>query len=532
MKKSKTRFFAAVLASMIAGTVALTACSNPLAGGTQSSASSSSQSSESSSKADTKESSGSTGDFEFTNGYDNTVAIGTPSKKVDASSAYKTITYTPEMFTNRYSVLGSEDSVKTKVTETGYYKYNEQASSGGGVERQITNLPFDIEGMSYTYKDSKNGDSILYVMKARFYDEKGNTQYKYFKYSVEGRKLNMTEIKDIKYDDDYTAVTSYETAQLELSYDFTFKGIELKLERANHSIKMSCDYIDSKKDEAPYISVHGFLAKGSPVIDHIAGFSMSRGSEGTYSSIYITFINDKNEDETSSYCHGILKEDGTFTFSIPYATETKTYQYVYFLVEKGIILSDGIVNYKYTEKEDEFKKYKLSAVIGDEDADSISADKQKKLTIVQNSILTDLEKAFADKDIKADIDKATGRVSLDSNILFASDSSDLSSDGKDSLDDFLDVYTSVVLNDSNKDLVANIVVEGHTDTNGDHEYNQKLSEKRAETVADYCTEKVPSLKSIIKSKGYSFDDPVYNDDGTINMEASRRVVFKFVLDTK
>ena len=259
---------------------------------------------------------------------------------------------------------------------------------------------------------------------------------------------------------------------------------------------------------------------------------MSRGSEGTYSSIYITFINDKNEDETSSYCHGILKEDGTFTFSIPYATETKTYQYVYFLVEKGIILSDGIVNYKYTEKEDEFKKYKLSAVIGDEDADSISADKQKKLTIVQNSILTDLEKAFADKDIKADIDKATGRVSLDSNILFASDSSDLSSDGKDSLDDFLDVYTSVVLNDSNKDLVANIVVEGHTDTNGDHEYNQKLSEKRAETVADYCTEKVPSLKSIIKSKGYSFDDPVYNDDGTINMEASRRVVFKFVLDTK
>ena len=260
MKKSKTRFFAAVLASMIAGTVALTACSNPLAGGTQSSASSSSQSSESSSKADTKESSGSTGDFEFTNGYDNTVAIGTPSKKVDASSAYKAITYTPEMFTNRYSVLGSQDSVITKVSETGDYKYHEQASSGGGVERQITNLPFDIEGMSYTYKDSKNGDSILYVMKARFYDEKGNTQYKYFKYSVEGRKLNMTEIKDIKYDDDYTAVTSYETAQLELSYDFTFKGIELKLERANHSIKMSCDYIDSKKDEAPYISVHGFLA--------------------------------------------------------------------------------------------------------------------------------------------------------------------------------------------------------------------------------------------------------------------------------
>lgn len=201
--------------------------------------------------------------------------------------------------------------------------------------------------------------------------------------------------------------------------------------------------------------------------------------------------------------------------------------------ENGIILTNGATNYRYTEKEDEFKKYKLSSILGEgANADEISAEKQRELTIAQNAILTDLEKAFEKKNMKVNIDKATGRVSLDSNILFAKDSSDLSDDGKKTLDDFLDVYSSVLLNDKNKNLVANIIVEGHTDTDGDHDYNQKLSEKRAETVAKYCTDKVPSLKNIIKSKGYSYDQPVLKDDGTIDMDASRRVVFKFTLDKK
>lgn len=104
--------------------------------------------------------------------------------------------------------------------------------------------------------------------------------------------------------------------------------------------------------------------------------------------------------------------------------------------------------------------------------------------------------------------------------------------GKKNLDEFLEIYTSVVLSKENKDNVASIVVEGHTDTNGNRDYNQKLSENRAKAVADYCTSSVPEMKKIITSKGYSFDKPIYNEDGTVNMEATRRVEFKFKLEIK
>ena len=528
MRKGKKRAFAAIIATMLAGTMVLSACSSGGPAPSGDSSKSSSESSKSESSNDAAES-----EYELTNGGDNTVDIGTPSKSLDPNEVYKTMTYTPEMFCNTYELIGSKEEVQTKATELGYYKYNEQAVGGGGIERKITVVPHRVQGRTYNYKDTKTGANIIYLLEARFFDDKGESTTKRFKFTIDQRTITMKEIKNIKYaDGDYDTIQSFEEAQLELKYNFTFKGTTLKFEKDGKSLVMNTRILDAENDPKLYISTSGFLAKGSPIIDHIAGFSFTYQKD-KFSSLYITFINDKYEDETANYCHGMMKEDGTFTFSIPYATETKTYQYVYILLERGLILTDGKVNYRYTEKEEDFKKYKLSAVLGDgANADDISAEKQKELTIAQNSILTDLEKAFAEKNIKVNIDKATGRVSLDSNILFAKDSSDLSDDGKKTLDDFLDVYTSVLLNDKNKNLVANIIVEGHTDTDGDHDYNQKLSEKRAETVAKYCTDKVPSLKNIIKSKGYSYDQPVLKDDGTIDMDASRRVVFKFTLDKK
>ena len=35
------------------------------------------------------------------------------------------------------------------------------------------------------------------------------------------------------------------------------------------------------------------------------------------------------------------------------------------------------------------------------------------------------------------------------------------------------------------------------------------------------------LQQIVTVNGRSYSDPIYNDDGTVNMDASRRVVIKF-----
>lgn len=84
------------------------------------------------------------------------------------------------------------------------------------------------------------------------------------------------------------------------------------------------------------------------------------------------------------------------------------------------------------------------------------------------------------------------------------------------------------------DYLGEIIIEGHTDTQGTYLVNLELSQERALSVATYCLQmpslsesQLEKLREILTAKGKSYSDPIYNDDGTINMDASRRVEFKF-----
>ena len=106
----------------------------------------------------------------------------------------------------------------------------------------------------------------------------------------------------------------------------------------------------------------------------------------------------------------------------------------------------------------------------------------------------------------------------------------LSGEGMAYLEDFTAKYSSVILSEANRGAVAQILVEGHTDTAGTHEYNQDLSERRTQSVVDCCLALEPELEQFITAKGCSFDDPVYDENGEVDMDASRRVVFRFILN--
>lgn len=62
------------------------------------------------------------------------------------------------------------------------------------------------------------------------------------------------------------------------------------------------------------------------------------------------------------------------------------------------------------------------------------------------------------------------------------------------------------------------MVGGHADTSGSYEYNLDLSEKRTETVANYCVEHQPMLSAPIVSKGYSFENPLIDEKGNIDTD--------------
>lgn len=72
---------------------------------------------------------------------------------------------------------------------------------------------------------------------------------------------------------------------------------------------------------------------------------------------------------------------------------------------------------------------------------------------------------------------------------------------------------------------CNIEISGHTCTMGSHEYNQKLSEKRARTVYDYMIANKIDPKRLTY-KGYSYDQPLTSNDNEEGRMKNRRTEFR------
>lgn len=160
---------------------------------------------------------------------------------------------------------------------------------------------------------------------------------------------------------------------------------------------------------------------------------------------------------------------------------------------------------------------------------------------VRNSILDELKTAFMNANVSVNINENTGEIVMDNGVLFGVDEYELSAEGKEYVDSFLKVYAGVLLDERFAGIVSEIRIEGHTDTSGSDAYNLVLSQKRAESVKNWCTESVGNTlteaqKSVFSQKataiGYSFRDPIYTQFGDVDMAASRRVSIKFFIDVE
>ena len=69
---------------------------------------------------------------------------------------------------------------------------------------------------------------------------------------------------------------------------------------------------------------------------------------------------------------------------------------------------------------------------------------------------------------------------------------------------------------------ANLEVQGHTDDKGTDEYNQQLSQKRAETVVGYLISKGID-RSRLRAVGYGRSMPVADNKKRHGREKNRRV---------
>ncbi len=157
---------------------------------------------------------------------------------------------------------------------------------------------------------------------------------------------------------------------------------------------------------------------------------------------------------------------------------------------------------------------------------------------VKADVIEALKKEFSKNNIDVNIDAQTGALTLQSNVLFNYDESDLSDAGKTALEQILPIYCKVLLQDDYKDYLAEIIIDGYTDTDGDYSYNLQLSQQRSLAVAQYLldiqgnflsSDQSGDLQQFLTVNGHSMANPVLDADGNVDKDASRRVEIKFRL---
>ena len=106
------------------------------------------------------------------------------------------------------------------------------------------------------------------------------------------------------------------------------------------------------------------------------------------------------------------------------------------------------------------------------------------------------------------------KITFDSGILFAVDEAELRAEAKDNI-----TRLAVILN---KYEDTNILLEGHTDSDGSEDYNMVLSERRARAVERYLAEGEVSSPRM-SSTWYGESQPVADNSTTEGKQANRRV---------
>lgn len=157
---------------------------------------------------------------------------------------------------------------------------------------------------------------------------------------------------------------------------------------------------------------------------------------------------------------------------------------------------------------------------------------------VKADLIASLNDEFKANQINVEIDYQTGAIVLDSSVLFDYNESVLTEAGASILAQILPVYCKVLLSQEYEPYLAEVIIDGYTDTTGNYITNLDLSQRRAFAVAEYLINMKDSFLSGAESEiltekltanGRSMSNPILDENGNVDMDASRRVEVKFRL---
>jgi len=408
-----------------------------------------------------------------------------------------------------------------------FMKYDIVTNDDFYPDDEMSALPYSITAGPKQFLLSQYYEAIpeLDWMECFWYRKGRGKVHSIAPYTIEGNTIYL--VTDFNYDEASDTININDGIEIR----FHFDGINLVLTR-NGAQATLIPYEFSK--ESKRLSVTGYVTDITNAYQNMESISFWQNKDGSGSSgRYIDFLDGSkaidpeiqfNDDGTMSvnwtekWNKWSQRENDPGSFSSRYIWSGND----------GLIFIDNGKYYIYQTDWLDYRDARLADSLGVA-PDSLSDSKAEALINVQKRVLSDLQEAFGNAGISADIDEMTGRITMDTNILFAVNDSALSAAGKAYLDGFLDVYAAVVLSETFIGSIAEIIVEGHTDTDGSYEHNMTLSEQRAAAVAEYCLFRQPELAKIMATRGFSYDYPIYDANGVENKAASRRVVFRFIL---
>ncbi len=464
---------------------------------------------------------------------DEVVELGKVDSPLNPQTVYDKLTYTPQMFYGTYRVFGGKEAEKKYADEMEYVDY-----VVGDKTSLITSIPFEIKAGHNTWNHMVNHIEEYDWMEVYFYkksnaEAEANLDFMICAYTVEGNKLTLKPLKTFNYDEDSKKIT-YEFSEIVWEYEFAFSGRNLTLSKNGKSVTMMTG-LDAYGEET-YIYAEGYLSPDSAALDNIDQFEF-RYESAKDNRFFVESVS----GESLWTAIGKIEENGLFTFTAPWKDGTKTYQYVYFMCDNdGLILTDGTNTYYYNDSYSDRNRNTINTFLTEDQTGKLDELTEQELEAIvekKENLMDDLAKAFNDAGIKVTVDEQSGELRMDSSVLFGGDSAVLTSEGKAFLNKFVNAYTSIVFSDKYDGFVSKTMVEGHTApvAGGTYESGLPLSEQRANNVKDYCVSSetgvdTTKLASSLEAVGYSNSKPVKDANGNVDMAASRRVSFKFIIN--
>jgi len=469
------------------------------------------------------------GESGYTVKAEESVELGTPSTTLDPQSIYGKLTYTYQMFYGNYRLLGGDKAKEAFGKETPMMDWPQDYAE------KLTVLPFQIEAGPHTLSHVVYNIEGYQWARMHFLNENGNLNMLLGAYTVEGSTLKFTPLDIWEYDSE-TKTANYTLSPTTLEFTFSFNGRSLTLSREGAQVTLTAGL--TVYEDTAYFNTEHYLSQGSEALDGIDTLDLHYNQETGSRHIFVESV----DGERVYKAIARIQDNGLLTLTVPWEAGTKTYQYVYFYGHNdGIVLTDGTNTYYYNDDYWDRGTQELSEFVTEEQTEQIKDMTENQLeTIVEKkeNLLEDLAAAYETAGLNVVINETTGEIALDSTILFAVNESQIADAGKEFLQQFISVYTGVVFSDKYENFISQILVEGHTDTSGSYELNQALSQARADSVKDYCLSTdcgvdaayLQILTDTLQAIGYSYDRPVYDANGEVDMDASRRVSFRFIIN--